>query len=315
MREVQEEIVRSLRDAAMGYGNAGLALLEGRNSIGANRQAAIGNLAIAVELLLKCWIANTHLLLLFRDVPLQVKCALTAPETIPSVARLAPHVVDLRSCAFRTVEFREAVGLVPLLSPELARRLGAHLRFLVENRNTCVHSALPSFRGYEAQRAAFVFLSLFKHVQQHEPDLLRYCRLGDEEADNAFLARFEEERIARVHRAIEAAQAKAKKVEIPNSMSVDSWEATVISCPVCRSDAVLLGDTQPDGEVDEDGSLLPGLTFVGVAFECEACDLQLKDYDELVIAGVDPVIDRSSELDRWYAQTYEDWAYEEWHDR
>ena len=41
------------------------------------------------------------------------------------------------------------------------------------------------------------------------------------------------------------------------------------------------------------------LTFVGESFECGECGLKLEDYDELEMAGIDPIVDRTHEIDRW----------------
>ena len=49
------------------------------------------------------------------------------------------------------------------------------------------------------------------------------------------------------------------------------------------------------------------LEFVGESFECGECGLKLEDYDELVMAGIDPVVDRTDEADSWEREHYEDY--------
>jgi hypothetical protein len=72
---------------------------------------------------------------------------------------------------------------------------------------------------------------------------------------------------------------------------------------VCGSDAILEGDTEYD-VVDDNGDDIPDLllTFFGNSFYCKDCGLKLEDYDELEIAGIDPIIDRSEEVDEWMDQ-------------
>ena len=49
------------------------------------------------------------------------------------------------------------------------------------------------------------------------------------------------------------------------------------------------------------------LTFTADTFDCEQCGLQLEDYDEMLIAGLDPdTIERSDESDQWQRDHYAD---------
>jgi hypothetical protein len=69
----------------------------------------------------------------------------------------------------------------------------------------------------------------------------------------------------------------------------------------------MFGDTQADSDYDDDDMPAFDLTFFGYSFECEECGLKLEDYDELQMAGIDPIVDRSSESDRWAREYYEDY--------
>lgn len=87
-----------------------------------------------------------------------------------------------------------------------------------------------------------------------------------------------------------------------------------MQCPVCGSDGVVSGETNAEPDYDEDGIGGFYLTFLAETFECEQCGLQLEDYDEMQIAGVDPDdIDRSDEADKWQEEHYVDYYdYEPW---
>ncbi len=80
------------------------------------------------------------------------------------------------------------------------------------------------------------------------------------------------------------------------------WDVYPIECPVCGCGALLIGQTEERGDYDEDGSPSLSLEFVGESFECEECGLKLEDYDELLIAGIEPDVDRSDEVDSWVGQ-------------
>jgi hypothetical protein len=305
MREIQNEISKKLFSASVGYGNAGLALFHGHFRIARNNQSIIGNLAIATELLLKGFIAKRSLLLFLKDAPLELKCALSAPDALPPSFKKAPHKTELRSSTYKSIELDEAITIFGVFSPETKKRLNAHLKFLSRCRNLCVHAVLPDFREYEVQRTVFLYLQLFAHIQEQDSDMLEYHSIGDKKKNEDFLLRFNEERIARVHSAIEAAREKAKKIENPMSIDVSEWDICVIDCPVCGCDGLLYGQTQEDYEAKDEFSGHLYLTFVGDSFECEECGLELKDYDELEIAGIDPVIDRSDKTKQWGMEHYE----------
>jgi hypothetical protein len=307
MKDVQKELVRNLLSASIGYGRAGLAIFRGKAGLDKNNQAAIGNLAIATELLLKTYIAKLNLQLLLKDVPIELKCALSAPEALPSSFKKAPHKIELRSSGFKSIELDEAISVFSVFFPDIKKRFGAHLRFLSRYRNLCVHAGLPDFREYEVQRTVYLYLSLFNHLKEHESELFKYQNLGDKEENEKFLRQFDEERLSRVHAAIESAREKAKHIESTSSASVDAWEVCVIECPICKSDGLMFGDTQADSDYDDDDMPAFDLTFFGYSFECEECGLKLEDYDELQMAGIDPIVDRSSESDRWAREYYEDY--------
>ena len=203
MKEVQKNLTRDLTRASAGYARAGLALLHGMPGSVTNPQVAIGNLAIAIELLLKAFIAKQNLLLLFKNLPLELRCAIAAPEAMPKSFRKTPYEIDLKALAYKSLELDEAITTFGIFFPDAKKRLGSHLRFLSRHRNTCVHAALPGFRKYEMERTAFLFLTVVEHLKKEEPELLKHYVLGDDKLNKMFLERFDEDRLKRVHSKIE----------------------------------------------------------------------------------------------------------------
>ena len=121
-----------------------------------------------------------------------------------------------------------------------------------------------------------------------------------------FLKNFNEELHKKVHKAIETAKIKAKKIETPSTWEAEDWETYPIECPVCGSDGILYGETEEEFEGDEESGVDHGLIFNGESFECQDCGLKLGDYDEMRIAGIDSSPDRSGEMDKWAEENYMD---------
>lgn len=308
MKEIQKEITRNLVSAATGYARAGMSLMSGTADPDRNAQAAIGNLAIATELLLKAFIAKQNLMLLFKGLPMELRCALAAPETMPKSFHALPYEIELKSSAYKMLELDEAIATFCVFFPEFKKCLGSHLRFLARHRNTCVHAVHPNCREYEVERTAFLFLTLVKHIKSKDAKLIHHCNWGEEKKNEAFLTRFNETRLNDVHRKVEAAREKAKTLSEKVTLVSEEWDWYPIKCPVCGSDGIVYGETEAEPGDDEYGIGDLFLSFIAETFECEQCGLQLKDYDEMQIAGVNPDdIDRSDESDRWQEDYYEDY--------
>ena len=310
MHKIQKEIFQNLTYASVGYGRAGLSLFHDKDKPFSSSQAAIGNLAIATELLLKGYLAKKHLLLILKEVPLELKAALCAPEALPSSFRKAAFEIELRSGTFKDIGFKDVITLFGVFQPELKKRLSSHLKFLCNYRNVCVHSTLPDFRQYELERSVFLYLTLFDHIKEQDFVFFEYLYIGNTKKNEVFLKKFSEDRLNRVHTAMDNAKEKAKKIEEKTSITVDGWDLFVISCPVCGSDAIIEGETEED-EVDYGSGEHPPnfyLTFFGNSFNCKECGLKLEDYDELKIAGIDPDFDRSEEGDKWLEDHWSDYA-------
>ncbi len=312
MKNVQNEIVRDLARAAAGYGQAGLAIVHKTTGHSNIPQVAIGNLSIAIELLLKAFIAKQSLLLFFKNLPLELRCVLAAPEAMPRSFHSVPFEVELKASTFKSLELDEAIATFGVFSPEFKKQFGSHLRFLSNHRNICVHAVHPDYREYEVDRTTFLFLSLVEFLRQKDTELASWIFLDNEEKNMEFLKRFDEERLNRVHQKIEAAKQKAKQVEKVMLYDPEEWDSYPVECPVCSSCAILWGETTAEPDYDRD--YVPCgvcLYFIGETFECEHCGLSLDDYDEMKIAGVDAEYDRSDESDRWERDEYQD-DYEYW---
>ncbi|MEW5717297.1 MAG: hypothetical protein AB1817_01595 [Chloroflexota bacterium] len=308
LTNLQRQYARQLASAAQDYLKVGLDQFHvfQQTPDYISPQSAVGNFAIALELMLKAFISSRHIVLLFKDLPLEVRALLLCSDELPNDFNWRAHDIELKSGTYKTLEFDECIAVFYLfIPPQLKQQLQSHLRFMSKSRNISVHSFLPSFQRYEVERAAYTALRIWevlKTTKGFDSTNIWYSVRADE-----FIARFQESRLERVQKSIEAAKKRAKEMtQSPGSLVYISnhWETAVIKCPICTSDAVLFGNTEVvRGEPDQNGELPdPFLVFFPDSFQCDECGLTLGDYDELKLAGI-PVdvdrYDRTKEMDRY----------------
>jgi hypothetical protein len=315
---VQQRMQSELARSAVGYLKVGLDLFH-REYGGsfALIEPAIGNLAIAVELMLKTLLVKQNPLLLFRDLPLELKVMFTCPDAVKQDSfNWRAYDVELRSFGYKTMELDELISTFFLFFPSQKQVLRPHLKFLSKCRNASVHLSLPSFQTYELERTAYVALRVYLILRDYDSDLFRPTWYHLDKRDEEFLSKYDTERTERVRKKVESARENAKRIEAKNVwVSVDGWVADVTKCPVCGCDGVLTGETRVEADIDEDGSANPYLVFLADTFKCEGCGLSLDDANELQLAGMDLSYDRpESDMEKWVAEM-EPPDFEDYYDR
>jgi hypothetical protein len=301
VEKIQTQYTKNLEISALGYLKTGLGLFHELRDSNRNLQVAMGNLSIAIELMLKAFLSSRSLLLLFKEVPLDLKILLSCSKDIPQTFNWRRIDNELSSGTYKTIGFDTCISSFYIFFPDLKQSLHSHMRFLANNRNTSVHFVFPSFQKYEIERVVFVALNVFLTIKQSKACKFTYYRLNDN--DDKFLSRFDAERIKRVKKKIDDAKAKSTKIKHHKVyIDIDSWEQYITDCPICDSDAILGGYTEEDAEQDGYGYPEPYLTFYADAFECQECGLCLDDCEELRLAGKDISYDRSEELGEWNSE-------------
>jgi len=308
VERLQRNYQKKLMEAALEYLRAGMDFFHRhrRQVDYINPQAALGNLAISVELMLKAFIASKNLTLLFKGLPLETRVLLTCPASLPDNFRWTPLDVEIRSAKHRTIGLSECITIFFIFLPKFKQSLQSHLKSLAGFRNTSVHSVLPSFQKYELERAAYVAQQILEILQDEEVVPYRYAYT---KGDKQFLAAFQEERLERVRKQVETAKECAKKLSGKEDFSAFTdidWENFVTRCPVCGNEAQVIGYTELRSS--HDGG--ENLDFWPYSFVCDACGLALNDSEELKLAGVPSHIDRSSELDEYSEMLYEESLHE-----
>jgi len=298
----QDRIQRELARSAMGYLKVGSQFLhEERKSTHPLIEPAIGNLATAIELMLKALLAKNNLVLLFSDLPLELKILFTCPDNLLSDS-LSWRYLDnlLRASAHKTFELDELIASFYVFYPGKRQALRPYFRLLSRCRNASIHLSLPSFQRYELERTAYLALSVFEILDKEKYSPSFYYRLTKE--DKQFLSEYNEERIERVRQKIEVAKEKAKKAK-DTWIIADSWDTYETACPICGCGGMLMGETQVEADFDEDGVANPYLIFQADTFQCDGCGISLDDVEELQLAGMDIVYQRSDrDMDKWWAE-------------
>jgi hypothetical protein len=104
---------------------------------------------------------------------------------------------------------------------------------------------LPFFQQeYEVNRVAFTALKISIALK----DDLIFIGSTDKRFSEStiFLQEFQEKLVDKIHKAIEGAKDKAKRLPAKRArqVSIKYWEQAVINCPVCGNLAILNGSTE-----------------------------------------------------------------------
>src|SRR4030067_2873244 len=98
---IKEKLYKELSNSALGYLATGMRLFHAERKRPTCIQPIIGNLGIAIELMLKVWIIKNNPALLFKDLPLELKVLFITPKSIPSDFNWRRYDIDLRSFNFK----------------------------------------------------------------------------------------------------------------------------------------------------------------------------------------------------------------------
>lgn len=303
INDLKKEITRSLTNSSRAYYQAAIDLFHKyREQTLSEYQPAIGMLCIAVELLLKAVIAKKAFRHLYTNIPTEIQLLMGYPESLPKSINPRQFLHDIQGFKYKTVEFNEAVSLFYKFYPEKKQEFKPYFSLMSLSRNISIHGAFPSIQRYDLDRIAFISTKLFTFIEDQK--IFKYFSIYSDEKTTKFIDNYQEKKIKRVQSAIESAKTKSKKIDYLASFILSSsnkWETMIEKCPVCGSDATFGGFT----EEYQDGTI-SGLTFFCDYFFCHECGLELNDYEEIELAGMENFYDRSELLD--------DWRYESYHD-
>ncbi len=290
-----QEIVESLQKASEEYFKIGFATYEEvRQYSFIEFQPAVGNLSIAIELLLKSIVAKKSFKFLYTNLPLEAQIILAYPDSMPRGTNFNSYMIDIKCYNYKTIELDQAITLFYTFYPELKQDFKPHLSVISAVRNVSVHASIPSFQRYQLDRVAYIAAKLYQFAKSSHL-LYKYSFKHIENIDK-IIQQFDSDRSNRVHEAIEAARKGSKSIEHLWSfvLSSDEWESKELTCPICGNEGLAFGYTEEDSDDERQN-----LTFYLDSFECDSCGLKLNDPEELRLAGIDSTDDISHKLDKW----------------
>lgn len=301
LENVQNVYAMDLAKIALDYLELGLTEFHRRrNSDYLHFQVALGNLSIAIELMLKAYLAKRNPILILRDIPDELRTALTCSNDIPDSFDWSKYDFEIRTYLYKTIEFDECISRFYTFFPNLKHEFNPYFRAISKNRNQSIHFIFPMFQKYDFDRTAYLAINLFKTIENENIFTFSHYYLSKD--DRKFITDFKEIRIEKVKKAIEEAKSKFRKgVEIINAKP-KYWEDYQTECPICGNLAMLYGNTEFRAEDGEDGPE-PILDFTADSLLCNTCGLKLDDQEELRLAGIGIEYDRSEDVNEWLADS------------
>ncbi len=154
---VKKHIQSELKRSSLEYLKLGLELFhkERKGSAYPRVQPAIGNLSTSVELMIKAFLSAQNPLLIFTDLPLDLKILLLSPEQVPTNTNWRAYDLELRSFGYKTIELNDSISAYGVYFPEEKKKLQSYFKLLSHIRNKSLHASLPSFQTYDLERIGY----------------------------------------------------------------------------------------------------------------------------------------------------------------
>ncbi len=285
---------------AQEYLGAGLSIFHRyRDKETEHAQAAVGAMIAGVEFLIKSILAYRNLSNVFSDLPHDVRIFFTSPDSVPRFFKWRNIPFDIHSPSVKIIGFDQCMASFNIFFPHMKQPLMSHAGLLSRLREPSLHGIVPALNSYDLGRVGMTVLAIAETIGNEETFPYTWYSLSGE--DTAFVREFEELREERVRLALSQAKRSAHD-EIHDGLHTvvaRGWKSHATSCPVCRSEGLLDGYTELAMADDEEGAF-PSLDFFAVSFRCDECRLKLYDFEEMKIAGMDTLYDRSDDIDQWF---------------
>ena len=304
VRAAQDELERllwnSLSCGAIDYfGHASKIFLEVKDKNWHSYQAAIGNMAICCELMIKTAIVKICPRKLFAGLPDTLDVYLTSKGHPFKDLHMHIFLNDLLEFKYKTIELSSSISIFKILFPDEAKKLRRHFSQLAGIRNVAVHAGIREVRRFDLHQIGYLFYSLYKFCRINKL-ISSYMRDLSEE-EHEFLLAYDHARIQRVTDSFKDAKDRSKSISELSFESSDSdeFDRYTIECPVCASLVIVEGTTELDFSMGSDGMEEQGLTFWPDYFKCDACGLVLCDYRDFALVGLDSAFDRTDDIEFW----------------
>ena len=278
-------------------------------------EAPVGNLAIAVELMLKAFIAGRNPILHFEELPAELRVLFACADTVPEDFNWRQFDIDIRASNWKTADLNECISIFYVFFPKQKQELEPYFKILSRCRNASVHSLLPFFQRFDLERIAYLALRVFDIlVFSREFEYYGYAvHYGLSQHDMDFLSGFESQRLERLAKKIAVAKTQSKRVSLKTLKSSeepveDKSKCRSTECPICHSIGVLSGYTETtslgvgwDDELQCETREFEQ-TFYASSFACDHCGIRLDDAEEV----------RHTNMDVRYHDNYSDIVDDPW---
>jgi hypothetical protein len=299
--DMKRRYVRELGRTAREYLETGFELFHThRRSERSCGRAAFGTLAAALEWTLKCVLADRNVSGVFRNMPPEARILLAAPERVPEFFQWRNATVDLSPAECETIDLAECAAGYYICFPHMKQLLLPYLSFVAGQAAAGRRTILPPLTPHEFARSGYAAVRTVISLEQ-DAAYAEHVAFSPGEEGRRFVDEFDALRIARVAEAVKCARiAVSKRTKETRCPSPEGWNALAADCPACGEKGVFEGYSElSSGDEDTIGS---GLDFFAVSFCCPGCGLALEDVEELKLAGMGMIHDRTGELDRWIAE-------------
>lgn len=295
IEDMQREFQEQLANVSVGYLKLGLEHYhKKRFYYEIYPQVLVGNLGIAIELMLKAFLAEKKIELVLKKIPIELQAFFATPKDFVDSQRIKPYQIELLGSKFKTIQLDDCISLFYIFCPDLKQEMASHLRYLSSCRNTSVHSFMPKFEKYQLDRVVFMAISIYCTFEKK--DTFKHFKYKLTDADNIFLEEYDKDRIERVQKALIDSREKAKSLSARTVSICEDWQVMGVDCPACGNEGALYGDTE---ETYNDPDSEPSLHFIGDSFECSECGLELLDSKELELAGIETTQDYDHRIEEW----------------
>jgi len=280
---INENIRDSLLKASGNYLRSGLDkfhVLEKKGTT--DFQTPIGNMAIALELMLKAILSNKSALLIFTNVPDETRVKVFADISLTN-----REANELKNFNYKTIEFDKSFSLSSIIYPEIKNELKPLFSLISNVRNKAVHGAIPVTNKFYLYRIIYLIISIAEIMSKD--DLIDLEFFSKKELE--LKTQIDTEKIDELKKRIKKAEEKSKIIDYTTIVLEDAFfDQLTHNCPICDCAGQLIGESEIVGEK------IKQLIFIPSGFECSECGLQLLDKTEMKYMQLDGGIYRSEDL-------------------
>lgn len=263
-------------------------------------QVSIGNICIAVELVIKSFSAKIHPLLLFKSLPEDIRLYLLNSEKPPINLQINNRAALFSKFdEFETIDFSKCISLIDTYKPVFYKEFKNYFKDIVIIRNSCIHSSFHEYNKIHYDRFAYLAILIFEILNKDicSPAIESLLRL---DSIVSFKTIYKDAIAQKLHEKI--VKAKSKKAERDNSIVTisDPFSEYPYECPICESSIIINGSTSAQYQVDEDGMPIDvELDFEPENFICKKCGLEIDDFEEFLLLDMDNDYDLSDYKEEW----------------